>query len=237
MKFEGTTTHKGRYVLAILVLSIIVGIPLAVWSFPGNPPVGKTGAPGESTCASCHGGGLGGGKIAVTASSGTTYHPGTKQPLTVTITDAHASDWGYEMTAVQTTKTTTGAGTFKATDNLSAVRTSGTKSYAAQVNDQVGKTKAATYKIDWTPPAKNVGKVTLYLSGIGGTGDPAADSVYKRLGRATGRLRSKVVAERPRSSLLRMLIRACSLEGRPDLSHEHSYASSYPDCCFDGHTD
>lgn len=172
-----TTTQK--FLKTCLVLSMIVAIPLILWSFPTNPPLGKTGAPGEGTCGDCHGGGPGGGKIAVKSSTGTTYHPGTKQHLTVTITDAAASDWGYEMTSVQTTKPTVGTGVFKATDTNSNVRKSGTKSYAAQANIQSGKTKQATYKIDWTPPAKSVGKITLYLSGVGGQGDPSVDSVYK----------------------------------------------------------
>ena len=98
--------------------------------------------------------------------------------MIVTITDPGAGWWGYEMTAVRVSKPTTGAGTFKATDTFSSVRKLGTKSYAAQLNDQQGKTKKVTYKIDWTPPKTNVGKITLYLAGVGGFGDPSLDSVY-----------------------------------------------------------
>jgi hypothetical protein len=42
-------------------------------------------------------------------------------------------------------------------------RKRGTKSYAAQVNDQQGKTKHVTFAIDWIPPKKNAGKITLYI--------------------------------------------------------------------------
>lgn len=66
------------------------------------------------------------------------------------------------MTSVQASKPTTGTGVFKATDKLSDVRKRGTKSYAAQVNDQQGKTKHVTLAIDWIPPKKNVGKITLF---------------------------------------------------------------------------
>jgi hypothetical protein len=34
-----------------------------VWSFSNNPPLGKTGASGEGTCADCHGGGAGAEKL------------------------------------------------------------------------------------------------------------------------------------------------------------------------------
>jgi hypothetical protein len=163
-----------------LVAAMILTIPLIIWSFPRNPPLGKTGAPGESTCAACHFGGLGGGKIAIASSSGTTYSPGVTQHLTVTISDPNAIDWGYEMTAVKTSTPSTGEGMFTAVDNNSDVRSSGTKSYASQINDKQGKTLKVKYLIDWTPPNTNVGKITLYVAGIGGTGSRDADSVYTR---------------------------------------------------------
>jgi hypothetical protein len=171
-----TTIPRSSYLIAFLVLFLIVAIPSMLWSFSSNPPLAKTGAPGEGTCAQCHGGGAGGGKIAVTSSAGTHYHPGVKQHLKVTVTDASSNVWGYEMTSVQASKPTTGTGVFKATDKLSDVRKLGTKSYAAQLNDQQGKTKHVTFAIDWTPPSKNVGKITLYLAGV--AGNNGNDSVY-----------------------------------------------------------
>ena len=111
---EATTTRRSSYLIAFLVLFLIVAIPSMVWSFSSNPPLAKTGAPGEGTCAQCHGGGSGGGKIAVTSSAGTNYHPGVKQHLKVTVTDASSNVWGYEITSVQASKPTTGTGVFKA---------------------------------------------------------------------------------------------------------------------------
>jgi hypothetical protein len=54
---EAITTRKGKFLLAFLILIVIVAIPLVVWSFPSNPPLAKTGAPGESTCATSQSGG------------------------------------------------------------------------------------------------------------------------------------------------------------------------------------
>jgi len=169
---------RNRKLTAIVVATLVLAIPLIVWSYPSNPPLGKTGAPGEGTCGDCHGGGPGGGSLSVKSSSGTTYKPGVKQHLTVTIADPNAVYWGYEMTAVQKSKPTVGAGAFKTVDGNSSVRKSGTKSYAAQVNDLQGKKTKVTYKIDWIPPKKKVGKITLYLAANGGTGDPTNDSPY-----------------------------------------------------------
>lgn len=162
------------------VLVIVFLIPLIVWSSSRNPPLARTGAPGEGTCASCHSGGFGGGTVAIASSSGNTYTPGVTQHLTVTISDGNASAWGYEMTAVQASATSTGAGSFVATDTNSSVRASGTKSYAAQLNDFAGTTGSHSYAVDWTPPATNVGNVTLYAAGVGAdnSGDTSGDSVY-----------------------------------------------------------
>ena len=184
MKATDSAHPKRRLSTVIMVVAIVV-IPLILWSYPSNPPLATTGAPGESSCAHCHNGGLGGGKISITSSSGKTYHPGTTQHLTVIITDAHAVDWGYEMTAVQATKPSVGQGKFKATDSNSNVRQSGTKSYASQINTQSGKTKTVSYKVDWTPPSKSVGNITLYVAGLGddNSNPPNSSSVY--LGKLT----------------------------------------------------
>lgn len=56
---EATTTRRSSYLIAFLALFLIVAIPSMVWSFSSNPPLGKTGASGEGTCADCHGGGAG----------------------------------------------------------------------------------------------------------------------------------------------------------------------------------
>jgi hypothetical protein len=166
------TLKANRFRGWLMAAIIVVIIPLMVWSFPSNPPLGKTGAPGEGTCGDCHGGGPGGGKIAVTSSIGAFYKPGVEQRLTVTITDPNATKWGYEMTAVKTSNPSVGKGVFKVVDTNSSVRSSGTKSYAAQVNDKSGKTLQVKYPIDWIPPSKNVGKVTLYFAAN------ASDSTY-----------------------------------------------------------
>ncbi len=165
---------------AWFVIAIVFLIPLIVWSSSRNPPLSRTGAPGESTCASCHGGGIGGGRVTIASASGNTYTPGVTQHLNVTVSDANAAAWGYEMTAVQATSTSTGAGAFVATDTASSVRASGTKSYAEQANDFANTTTSHTYAVDWTPPATNVGNVTLYAAGLGAdnSGDTSGDSVY-----------------------------------------------------------
>jgi hypothetical protein len=74
------STPDRRYVVAWVVTVLCFRIPLLLFAYPSNPPLGNTGAPGEGTCSSCHGGGRGGGNVRIAFSGGgTTYTPGTEQ--------------------------------------------------------------------------------------------------------------------------------------------------------------
>ena len=86
---------------AILIITAAMAIltPLILWANPTNPPLARTGAPGESTCASCHNGGIQAGSVSLVFSGGTTYTPGVQQQVTVTITDPDAVAWGYARAA------------------------------------------------------------------------------------------------------------------------------------------
>ena len=173
------TAVKGRVWFVVI---LVVVVPLVLLAFPSNPPLGKTGAPGEGTCADCHFGGAGGGSVKIKSSTGTTYTPGVKQKLTVTIADPNAVDWGYELVVVAANNTSASVGTLKASNANSSIRKSGSKSYASQVNDQMGVTGSASFPLSWTPPATSVGNVTIYVSSVAGTatGPPGGDSVYNR---------------------------------------------------------
>jgi Viral BACON domain len=165
--------QKSKAYLAAFIVSVCI-MPIVVWAFASNPPLNSSGAPGESTCANCHSGGAQAGHVAITVAGGNTYTPGAAKQVTVTITDPNAKTWGYEITSVEASSTSTGVGTFTALDANSSVRSSGTKSYAAQVNDA-----ASTYQLSWMPPASSVGNITLYVSSVGGTSSgPSGDSVY-----------------------------------------------------------
>ena len=171
------STSIRKNLAAWLFVALVVALtPLLLRSYSSNPPLVRTGAPGENTCGSCHGGSTG-AVITITPTNGTSYTPGVAKALTVTVGGGPNVVWGYEMTAVQASANTTGAGTFASTDGNSSVRqgtgTNSTKSYAAQTNDAV-----STYALNWTPPASSVGNVTLYASGVSGdgSGDESGDA-------------------------------------------------------------
>jgi len=134
-----------------------------------------------------------GGSVAIQmANVATTYTPGgAKQLITVLITDANRQSWGFQMTARLASNPTSGqAGNF--TDLNGG--TQGNNNAAVQVicslaanvpfapcptsnpvewveHSRVGWAASVahkgsySYQVYWTPPATNVGNVTLYVAG------------------------------------------------------------------------
>src|ERR1041384_3218544 len=94
---------KRRVVFIAKSCAVVPVIPLLLWGYAAGPDPGKSGVPGESTCAEagCHtGAGLnrGGGSVTIDA-GGTTYTPGVKQRIRVTVTDPAQRKWGFQLTA------------------------------------------------------------------------------------------------------------------------------------------
>ena len=198
--------------LVIAKIGVVMGaIPLLIWAHASGPDVGKSGVPGESTCneALCHVGtalNAGGGSVAVTFPSGTTYTPGVKQHLVVTIADPAQRMWGFQLTARQAAATATMAGSFASTDKTTAVVCGATprdpgevfldfpgnqnctisRPFAYIEHTQIGSARLAngsqTYEFDWFPPATNVGNITIFVAGnaANGNGNETGDHIYTK---------------------------------------------------------
>jgi len=189
--------------------AIMGAIPLLIWAHASGPDPGHSGVPGESTCnqVQCHVGTAlngGGGSVKVTFPNGTTYVPGVKQHLVVTVADTAQRAWGFQLAARLSSNTKTMAGTFTSTDRFTAVvcGTSPTDTFGTYLdfpNAQVcpsarpytyiehtlaGATRivpgSETYEFDWTPPATNVGNVVIYVAGnaANGNGNENGDHIY-----------------------------------------------------------
>lgn len=190
--------------------AILGAIPVLIWAHASGPDPGKSGVPGESTCneAQCHvGTGLnaGGGSVKVTFPSGTTYVPGVKQHLVVTISDPAQRVWGFQLTARQASNTKTMAGTFASTDRFTAVVCGSSptdvfetfldfggptqvcpaaKPYTYIEHTLAGASRVVsgseTYEFDWMPPATDVGPITIYVAGnaANGNGNETGDHIY-----------------------------------------------------------
>ena len=138
--------------------------------------------------------------VTVAFPNGLTYAPGAKQHLIVTVADPATTQvaWGFQLTA-RTSNSTTQAGSFASTDSYTGVECASPTNLAnesplfvmgqsqtcpasqplayiehdlAGYQHNLGKTLSATYEFDWTPPATNVGNITIYAAGNAGAGGP-----------------------------------------------------------------
>ena len=130
-------------------------------------PVGKTGAPGETTCTECHGGtvqtGFGFNTITVSDVNGPVgnYVPGAVYNVEVS-TQSTAVKNGFEIVALKMSDATQ-AGT------VAIIPGSGTKlasvsSVKKYVTHTLAGTAQTSWNFTWTAPATDVGAVRFYLA-------------------------------------------------------------------------
>jgi uncharacterized protein (TIGR03437 family) len=139
---------------------------------------GQSGAPGDSTCAACHGASTtplfsqpGGNGVFMTFSGGTTYTPGITQDVTIALTDPAFHAYGYQTSArIQGQEISAGAGALIAVDpdtQLYAPASPGAPGWIGAGESPTGTTDNP-FHFRWTPPAS--GTVVFYVIGMGGNG-------------------------------------------------------------------
>src|SRR2546426_567837 len=105
-------------------IAVLAVIPVLIYAHAAGPDPGKSGAPGESTCAEsgCHEGTAlnGGGRVTIDA-GGSTYTPGVKQRISVTVSAPAQRRWGFQLTARLASNTKTRAGTLAPIDGNTQV--------------------------------------------------------------------------------------------------------------------
>ena len=176
---------RGRaiYVTAFIASALA---PWALADSTGADP-GYSGAPGDSTCISCHGTTLnsGSGSVKVSFANGTTYVPGQTQVVTVSIADATAKRWGFEASPrVSSAAQTTGAGKVATADTFTRIAsTRGTIQWITHTltGTRLGTTGGVDFKFNWTAPASDVGAVDFYVAANAANGnnqDDSGDKIY-----------------------------------------------------------
>jgi uncharacterized protein (TIGR03437 family) len=168
---------------------------IGIYAYEYGPDPGYSGAPGDNStgCMSsgCHTNAPNttpGGSVKIVAAGGTTYVPGQTQQIQVTVTDSTERKYGFELSArVDSSPKLMGAGTLAPTDANTQVincQTSGDVPFSGSCpsgntlqwieHNITGYMRSAppatTFSFNWTPPATNVGTVTLYAAGNAGTG-------------------------------------------------------------------
>jgi uncharacterized protein (TIGR03437 family) len=192
-----TRTQRIYWAKAALIAG---AIPVVIFASASGPELGRSGVPGEQTCIDgCHTGTLnsGSGGVAVTFSGGgSTFTPGEKQRLTVTVSDPTMRTWGFQATARQTGAAKTQAGTFANVDSGTTIGCASsslvqqtydvTSCPSSQplmyINHSQAKngSGSASWSIDWTAP--DMDSVTFYVTGnaANGNGQNTGDRIYSK---------------------------------------------------------
>lgn len=149
----------------------------------GGPPSGHTGAPGESTCLSCHGGSALNPTNAVRtlvfngSAAVTSYVPGQTYTAVFTVTNPGTTVFGFQMIAKNSAGTN--VGTFIATNPAQAQLSSGymEQTFAGRVASPAG---SKSWSFSWTAPAAGTGTVTFYTASnvANGNGSDSGDEIY-----------------------------------------------------------
>jgi len=182
-----------RIVLAksAVVLSVI---PILIYAYSGGPPPRKTGAPGDGLCTDCHRGlaaNAGGGRVEVSFPSGLTYTPGVTQQWTVTVADAAARRYGFQLTVRPASNEANGqAGDLNPVDGstqalcesgiLKGAQLCASAAPVQFIEHTLAGTGKNTFTFTWAPPATDIGNLRVYVAGNGANGDGtnSGDHIY-----------------------------------------------------------
>jgi uncharacterized protein (TIGR03437 family) len=181
---------------ALRAIVAIVPCVLLLYAYATGPEPRHTAAPGDDklacTSSGCHNTfalNVGGGNVKIDFSNGLTYTPGVAQTFNVTITDAAARVYGFQMTARLESNLANGqAGDFTAgaqqvviCDDGSVKRANGCPANAPiQFIEHLNPFRTNTIPVQWTPPATNAGNVHIYVAAnaANGDGNNTGDHIY-----------------------------------------------------------
>jgi uncharacterized protein (TIGR03437 family) len=177
----GFSLHMKLFLIAAVM-------PAFIFAHSNGPEPRRTGAPGDNgvsapfgpTCASCHTGTPGTGSVQISAAEGSTYTPGQKQRITVTINATPAARlYGFEATARLVSNLSNGqAGTLQPSNSETQVicederRAPCRDSAPVQFIEHNAAKAGNSYEFDWTPPADaGAGDVRFYVAANAANGD------------------------------------------------------------------
>ncbi len=148
-----------------------------------GPVASLTGAPGESTCTSCHGGGPTGGTLAITGLPAS-YSPNQEVIITVTLTQSNRMRYGFQLTVIDDAGRR--AGDLTPLDSRTMTKTNNVMGNQRQYinHTQAGTSPSSattgSWSFTWRAPAQFVGRITFYAAGNAANGDSTSngDSIY-----------------------------------------------------------
>ena len=181
-----------------IVYSLLGAFPIALFAFSTGPPVKRTGAAidGGINCTACHStyGQANSDSRGSVAIQGSSYTPGVKQTIRVSVKHPEALRWGFQLIARLASDQSKQAGTFTV-DDIVRVRCetgdapcNGGLGFAEQVSaPRTAAGDGYTFNVTWTPPATDVGNVILYAAGNAANGDGTflGDRIYTTIATVT----------------------------------------------------
>ena len=179
---------KDKVKLICLIL-FMVGIVAVLWTNNrivrtthanvDGPLPGFTGAPGEATCTSCHGGTALTGPFSIAAPAN--YEPGQTYQINVrhTTNDPSRRRWGFELTVLDSNNSK--AGNLQNLNNTTQIlNNAGPESSRQYIEHTRTGTTTSNWTFNWTAPSTNVGPITFYAAGNQANGDltSSGDQIY-----------------------------------------------------------
>jgi hypothetical protein len=152
-------------------------------AYSGGPPNARTGAPGESTCADCHGN-LNVGPGYASASGPATFLPGETLDIYVEVAHDGQQRWGFEITALDGSDQPVGQFVLVEPARTQLATEPGTgRQYAKQTaagTDLGTPDVSPGWTVRWASPADPIESVTFYVAGnaADGNGSTSGDFIY-----------------------------------------------------------
>jgi len=157
-----------KHNLRTILFAGAVCISVAAWAYSTGPPAARTGAPGETTCAECHGN-LNTGSGSVTVTGPASYNPGDTLTLAIVVAQAGQQRWGFEITALDDGNQAIGL--FLVTDPSRTQAVVDGVTLRQYVEHTSGGTNAGTFNVSpgwttkWVSPSAPHGPVAFYVAG------------------------------------------------------------------------
>ena len=161
--------------LPALAIGLAIPSSLLLMSNWNGPTIGASGSPAESdnNCTTCHLGTVNSGTGSVAISGIDNYEAGMTYSLTLTVTDASSSKFGFQTIALGDDDSP--VGTFAAG--------MGTELFEVDGNTYIQHSEPAAdgmFSVSWTAPTDYDGEVTFYFAGNATNADSktSGDQVY-----------------------------------------------------------
>ncbi len=180
-------------VFAFAAFALFSARPKTVSASSSGPTPAHTNAPRESNCTTCH------ADFSLNSGTGSTtisglpanYLPGQVIPVTVTVSQADAVIYGFQLTAINGDGAQIGTFTIPQASASQMQIVAGSvdgiqRRYIEHTSNGTTPTQfgSKSWTFNWTAPAQRVGKIRFYTAGNAANSDrsPAGDYIYASSG-------------------------------------------------------